>query len=513
MVEHGRGERTTQLLAWSPARATRRTLTAATAGAVLVARLALIRGPGVDRSQWKEIDFITVARSFQHGAPFWRPSVEWPAVPPRFTAMEFPLVPYVTSFLFRLGGVNALTVRLLPALGAVVLAIYVYRLVARELGAAVGLVAGPVAAILATIHPFGRYLNTETVAVPLTVVALFHLAQWLDGGRRRDAIVGFVALALVVALKLELLFVGLPCVYLVGRARRRQPARARRAVAFGLVALVPAAAWYTWAYHLETTGVHHFSIFKGHDKLQTTTELRSGAWWNTMARAFVHNGMAGVVGLALAVAGAIVVVRLRRGGLFVAWAIGFALFVVIVAEGNLDGPYRQLSAVPLFATAISLGILAVAAGVARWVPVGVTAAVLALTFPLPVAGAVLHKATAVSEPEYPDRWALGRRLLALSEPGDTVVFVGEFDARVGGNDLSPIVSYYSHRQGWILEPGQFTLARVESDRRAGADWFVALPAFSDTPYPAALVQAVRDRYTTAYADGKYVIVDLNSPTP
>ena len=62
------------------------------------ARLLAIRAPALDRTYWKEIDYIAISSNYRdHGFRFHRPEITWPAEEPRVTAMEFPLVPYVAA--------------------------------------------------------------------------------------------------------------------------------------------------------------------------------------------------------------------------------------------------------------------------------------------------------------------------------------------------------------------------------------------------------------------------------
>ena len=67
----------------------------------------------------------------------------------------------------------------------------------------------------------------------------------------------------------------------------------------------------------------------------------------------------GEIGLVLFAAGIAVAGWLRRGGLFFAYLVAVGAFFVIVAEGNLDAPYRQLTSIPPLSAFVALGALAV----------------------------------------------------------------------------------------------------------------------------------------------------------
>ena len=56
--------------------------------ATLTLRLWTLPGPPIDRTAWKEIDYITISTNYwQHGYRFWWPEVTWPAEPPRVTEL------------------------------------------------------------------------------------------------------------------------------------------------------------------------------------------------------------------------------------------------------------------------------------------------------------------------------------------------------------------------------------------------------------------------------------------
>jgi 4-amino-4-deoxy-L-arabinose transferase-like glycosyltransferase len=96
---------------------------------------------------------------------------------------------------------------LITLLAFLLMSVYVYRLGKREFGPLIGLSAGLASAIMPLYHSFGRYLFSEPLMIAMSVVAIFHFAEWIDHGRRRDWILSWLGLTLAIALKLE------PCIY------------------------------------------------------------------------------------------------------------------------------------------------------------------------------------------------------------------------------------------------------------------------------------------------------------
>jgi hypothetical protein len=75
----------------------------------LAIRLWTIGAPALDRTTWKEIDYIAISSNYwKHGFNFFHPEISWPADPPRYTAMEFPLVPYMAALLYEIFGYTSI---------------------------------------------------------------------------------------------------------------------------------------------------------------------------------------------------------------------------------------------------------------------------------------------------------------------------------------------------------------------------------------------------------------------
>lgn len=129
-------------------------------GAILLGtlsvRLSTIDSPSIDRSPWKEIDYLMISKSyFENGYRFLYPEIDWPAQEPRYTAMELPLVPYTAALSYGIFGYSAFSARLLPAIAWLITALYAFLLGRRECGRLPGLVACLSAAVLPLHHPFG----------------------------------------------------------------------------------------------------------------------------------------------------------------------------------------------------------------------------------------------------------------------------------------------------------------------------------------------------------------------
>ncbi len=329
----------------------------------LVVRLDRIDAPALDRTQWKEIDYLMISQGYlERGFQFLTPEIGWPAEEPRATAMELPLVPYASALLYAAFGVEPLPARATTLVSFLVLTVYVFLLVRRELGSAAGLLAAAVSAFAGLRHPFGHLQFSEPPMLACSVIAIHHMAQWMDGGRWRDAAVSCAAFSLAVALKLEPLYLGLPLAYLVWRRFGATPAAAGRFTGYVVAALVLPVLWFSHAYHLATSSIDVFGVFGGslgggHDKFQTLTMLTSASWHREMLSRMHSHLLSGWAELLVAVLGAGALVWLRQGGLILVYLATIGLYCAIVAEGHLDAPYRQLAFIPPLSACVAVGFL------------------------------------------------------------------------------------------------------------------------------------------------------------
>jgi hypothetical protein len=190
----------------------------------------------------------------------------------------------------------------------------------------------------------------------------------------------------------------------------------------------------------------------------------------------------------------------------------------LVAEGNLDAPYRQLHGVPVFATLVAAGAAAVAALVpARFVPLDrwrpwLFALLLVALVPLKRASVIFGRDPA--EPANALVWEAGQQLRRLAVPGDKLVAFGEYTVHKGGNDLSPLVYHYSGLRGWTLQSWQWDLDTVAALARKGARFFVARQ-WSREPGSAGFLAQMRAQYPTLYRHPVWeiLILDLRRPAP
>lgn len=332
---------------------------------VLGVRIAFMHVPSLEWTAWKEIDYLYISKGFaSSGFNFFAPSVGWPAEPPRVTEMEFPLVPYAAAILYKIFGYSVYSARAVTAFAFLLLMVFVFRLVNREVGTFTALVAAFASGVLPLFHPFGKILFTEPLMIAMSVVSLFYLAEWMEGRRRTDAVLAVFSLSLTFALKIETLYLLLPVSWIIARSARFKPKEYLVPGMLVGISLILPLLWYSYAFYLESVGAHVFGIFRGHNKMQTLKMLTEYLWYREMALRVIFDIFGGVLGTLLFLAGLIVSIVTRKGGLFFFYLASIGCYFVLVAEGNIDAPYRQLTLVPAASFYIAFGAQSIFSAIA-----------------------------------------------------------------------------------------------------------------------------------------------------
>jgi len=438
--------------------------------------------------------------------------------------MELPLVPYASALVCAIAGFHAFSFRLITLLSFLVISVYTYRLARLELGPLVALIAAFAASVLPLSHYYGNMVFSEPAMIAFSVMAIFHFRQWSHSGSKREWVLSALFFALAVALKLEPLYLLLPLAYIAYGRYGRNWQSYRFFAAFVICSLSIAVVWFSYAYHIARTSLDVYGIFGGleggHDKFQTLGMLSDPEWYQIMVHRIA--GMGGKTGLLLFVAGAAATVLLRINSVFFFYLLAVGVYFMIVAEGNIDGPYRQMVIVPPFSVFAALGALAV--GVTVCATLGhmrkegyssgyrIGSMLIACVL---VAMIVADKRDAIFSrdpllPAAPDQWVMAKELRKHAREGDKIITLGAYTIHKGGNDLSPVFYYYAGLQGWSLQKGQWNLETAKALMNKGARYLVAHEMIRE-PESAPFMEEVRKISRVLYEDEerRSVILELD----
>jgi hypothetical protein len=194
-----------------------------------------------------------------------------------------------------------------------------------------------------------------------------------------------------------------------------------------------------------------------------------------------------MAGTCLCALGCVTAGLLRRGDLFFLYLAAIAAYFGIVAEGQIDAPYRQLTIIPPLAVFVALGAVAIQSALVasvgswgrfiasgRWQTLASVAGCCLL-----IGGMALERRSEIMRrdplrPASDYRWQLAQEIKKHAGPGSKLAVAGEYDIALGGNDVSPVLYHYTGLQGWTLQPQDWSLQKIESLVYKGATHFVAV---------------------------------------
>jgi len=472
-------------------------------------------------TDWKEIDHLNIARGYMHhGYNILKPEVPWLADPPRITAMELPLVPYITSLLFALFGYNIFTARILTILAFLVVIFFVFKLVQRELGNMTAILAALASAIMPLYHPFGFILYSEPWIIALTVYTIYQFAEWLEKEKKSSAIKAIVGFSLTIGLKVTAMYILIPIVWILYRRYHFNIKAYFKYIFLGILGLVVPVAWYSYAYYLTFHSVDVFGIFQGHNKFQTFTMLSDYNWYLTMFDRLSVWILGGKIGLILCVVGLISAFLIKKTHLFYAYLIAIAAYFVIVAEGQMDTPYRQLTIIPVFSVFVAIGAISLLTGVSLVFkrltksnifsnPIFIL--VVSIIIVISMLKSKYNEIFEKHEARDLKRYELSQQIIKFKTPQTKIIAAGEYTIHVGGYDVSPVIYYYSETQGWTLKNGDWEMGKVDSLIKKGATLFTAVE-MSREPESLGFIQQMEERFPTLYKNEKkeLLLLDLKN---
>jgi len=445
---------------------------------ILIIRLYYINTSPIDRTAWKEIDYIAISKNYlANGFNFFKPTITWPADPPRVTAMEFPLVPYLASLLYYFFRFSVYTVRMVTLIASLVTIILVFKLVKKELGQIPALLAALSSGLLPLNSFFNKFLFSEPSLIAFSLLAIYYFSKWMDSHKNEHIILATFGFTMAILLKLTPLYLSIIFLGLFIYKYKFDYLKYKPLILFGLASIVLPIAWYSYAYYLTYHSIDVFGIFKGHDKFQTFGMLSSKKWYLLMGKSLL-NLCGGKLGVFLIGVGFFGLMIARRGLLFFLYLAAILFYFVVVAEGNIDGPYRQLVIAPVLSCFMAIGAISLmypVSLIAKFSKKNQPVIYFSLSLLIVLAIQFRHfdlTTTNSTAPVYMQEWQLASIVKKYSNTNSKMVTLGAYSLNKGGNDVSPVIYYYTGIQGWTLQKNEWNVDTVEKLKNKGADLLV-----------------------------------------
>jgi len=454
--------------------------------------------PIVENYVGRQIPTAMVARNLERGSGFFWPQLDT-APFPNYFVVEPPLYQLVVVNLRRATGLSLEAAgRIVSALAMTLGTWGLFELVRRRRGERAALFAALAFAIFPLTIRYGRAFQPDAFMLG-TVLA--GLACW-DRSECQGGfwlfLAGWCLLALGIAVKIIAGFLLVPLCLTILRARRS------RALAAAAATLLPAIAWYAWAYHLiQAGGGSHASA----DSQAVWLGLRGPAaifkqetlvWvsWFLLVRAFTPTGAAlTLFGLWYA--------RDEHDRLFQVWGIS-ALFVMAVLAEKLHHEYYWLLVAPVAAFGIGIAIDRLATRSRRVAALGGLALLLLCaiqarsTWRMPADWVGLQSAAGiVATIVPPEDWIASPEALLY-----------EADRRGCRMEWTAAAARRAAGEWQAALRVETPAALLEYYREQGARYFADLGHAGDDPRRMALHEFVRRRYKVIVDHPAVIVADL-----
>ena len=442
------------------------------------------------RESWREADYASLARNFyREGMDILRPRIDWRGDGPGFAEMEFPALPWATAFLYRLFGLHEVLGRLLSWIFSLLTLIAFWSLARRLLPDAAALVALAFLALSPLAVRVSNALQPESMMLFFTVAAAASFLRWLDTGSIPAYVLSLASTAAAILAKPSAAHIGV-FFFLLVLVRKGWRGLLRPSVlAFGVLALVPAALWTVHAHGFWTRwglslGVSNECHWIGWDLIRRPQLLaRMGLRLLRLETAFVWT-LPGIL-----LAGLILVFRRRAAAVRTAFlwlaAIGFYYLIIIrTAADDWAVYYHVVSILP---AALLMG--AAFAFLAEKIPPGrslprlAIALLLAAVFPLLGLGVARDFHPRQHVPLYQCAQAFRPHL----SPGSLILATGGPSRDDTGKPVAYNASYFFYwldRKGFNIPADRLALDEVAAFAGQGAKYFIlekdvlaARPAF------------------------------------
>jgi hypothetical protein len=463
---------------------------------------------------WREADVGAIARSFyREDMNILRPRIDWRGDGPGLVESEFPLYPWSVAALYRVFGYHEALARVV-SLVVSVLACWVFFLLAERLLPPLGWLA---AIAVFAVNPLAVRLSTAVQPEPL--MFLFYLAaarwflRWIDAGRRTDYALAATFTALAILSKLPAANLGLFFAALsLQRFGWRGIARWDLWL-FAILALGPAAAWYSFAYGYWTTYGNSLGMSN-----EAYAPIASFGFMEALPRQIVNcarieiRAVWTLPGALLALAG-IPSLRSWEGRVVLYWLLTLAVFYVVTigTTGEDWASYYHIVSLPAACLAIGFGVVHLLSRVSRG-RVGVAMAFAGVVLLSGVGLLEMRKTLAQIHPSYAKPiYECARRFAPLVPEGAVIVASGgedidQWGIRNAAN--APYFFFWLDRKGFSLPDSQQHLEALEELRGRGARYFVAEP--SRLTRAAGFETELRRTYRVAAECDKAILFDLGA---
>ncbi|MDD3532257.1 MAG: glycosyltransferase family 39 protein [Candidatus Shapirobacteria bacterium] len=326
----------------------------------LTLRLYKINSPLADWHSWRQADTASISRNFikEGFSPLYPKFDSFYALNSygdknvnRYFFAEFPLYNIMAHPLYLFFGVKESLLRLLSAFFSSASAIALFFLVKKYSSR----LTAYLSALFWAIIPFNVYYGRVTMADPLhvflSILALLLTTVWLEKKTLSSLIPAGITLALAILTKPYGIVLGLPIVVLLLTSWGKELKKNWFWVlVFGFLSLTP---YLLWKWHID----HYPEGQFGTVWLFNSTNIRfTGAFFRWIIFERINKLILGGGGFVLFFIGLVCPKSKKEWLFYLSWLTALAIFITVIASGNVTHDYYQLPLVPILAILAAKGV-------------------------------------------------------------------------------------------------------------------------------------------------------------
>jgi len=420
-------------------------------------------------SEWRECETATIARHFLEEPNIFYPRINWGAPGPGYVEAEFQLMPFAVHLLYRVFGHQPWLGRALAVVLAAFATLLMFQLARRCMGPWAALMAAFAFASAPLTFRYGSSFMPEAMVLVCYLFAADRFTRWLTDRRWSSILTAGAVLGLGIGVKPTSVHVGLVAGLVALQRGGPRLLFGRQMLAFGAVALLPAALYFAHAADLHQEYGNTFGVISGGDsKWGSWARWLDPDFYLTVLRIDVVYGM-GYAGTLLVLLALFVGRSPALRFACWAWLLVLLLYYMIVARyaghESRGMQYHIYAVVPL-ALAVGAGTEALWRLVSRRLPARpvVALAVVGLV------GLVMALQQWRSNRWFlaaskNDLFARAGQALASVCAADELVLVTStdvaWDGAVENNFEEPKVMFHAWRQGCILARDKLQLENLQ----------------------------------------------------
>ncbi len=464
-------------------------------------RLYGVTNPLYDLNYWRQTETAALARNYhEDNLPFLYPEVDWIG-PHGHAEMEFPLYPYILSWIYRILWPSEIFGRLLTILCSAGAILAIWDIVRQTINRRIALLAAAFFAASPLAVYFGRTYQPDMMMVFFSTASISCLLRWMGESKNVWFYCSAILLALGVLLKPPCLLVVLPLSWILYKQEGQTFILNKENWIYASIVIVPAILWYAHAQtFFEETGatfMWHFKNFSVERHLFSVWS--SFEFWTTIGMRFT-DGILAYVGLLPFIIGIWRLFYPWPGRALLGWWVaGVAVFYLAIPGHHIGHTYYSLLAIPPAAIITAIGCDKLGHWLNSYLHFSYNWIVL-----LPLITAILGFSLLISRNYYGKLYYYYDDALALRQ------LVPENELIAVKDDLmhTPEFFYFINRNGWHLAnypaKGTDNSPWIEKVRKKGAAYYFGLTEFQGN-HPLLYLQ---DYLHGQYIWDHYVIQDI-----